>query len=389
MTVLLKETITEKDGAIGGSIHHADNWQAVSSIAGEWDRLVQSSPTDSIFLRWAWIQAWHDAGGHRVRPAVTYIRDRQGRLVGLAPFYLDRCRFCRLVPYRILRVLGDYGSGAEETDLVVHRDGELNHIEWLFEAVCRMTTPWDGIWLPYLPVWRARHDRIKKICKKLNLRAHCRPQPFCAVSFPDDFDDYLMQLGPNTRSQLRRQQKAVFSRPDVRVTECEAPEQVPEFLAALFDLHAQRWQLKGEAGSFVRKPMLRRFYERFKPLMARRGWLRIYALKEGRHFRAVQIGYLYNGVFMQIQEGFDPTFVPGSGNVLRLEVIRRLIGEGVRRYDFLAGVDPHKLRWGAQVSNGASLFLVRRSMKTAPLFALGPVWPTGRYLRPAHGSLAD
>jgi len=45
--------------------------------------------------------------------------------------------------------------------------------------------------------------------------------------------------------------------------------------------------------------------------------------------------------------------------VLRAHVLRVLIGQGVRQYDFLGGEDPSKDRWGAQVGSYADIHFAR------------------------------
>ena len=127
------------------------------------------------------------------------------------------------------------------------------------------------------------------------------------------------------------------------------------------------------------------FYERFGGCALSRGWLRLYSLKVDGLVRAVQYGYVYGGVFSQLQEGFDPDVVPGIGNVLRNLVFHACIEEGLREYDFLGGHADHKRRWGALERSGHDLFIGRPSLKNRLLFAK-QVWPTGRYLRQSHPS---
>jgi hypothetical protein len=82
-----------------------------------------------------------------------------------------------------------------------------------------------------------------------------------------------------------------------------------------------------------------------------------------------------------MQEGFDPDFTAGAGNVVRLEIIRECIASGIRQYDFLGGYTEHKRRWMAQVRHGYDLFIGRSCLANSVIF-LVKVWPTGRYLRP-------
>ena len=64
---------------------------------------------------------------------------------------------------------------------------------------------------------------------------------------------------------------------------------------------------------------------------------------------AVQFAFRYRDTVFQLQEGYDHLRSSDRfGYVLRGEVLRTLISEGVRVYDFLGGEDPYKARWGAQ-----------------------------------------
>ena len=133
-------------------------------------------------------------------------------------------------------------------------------------------------------------------------------------------------------------------------------------------------------GTFVRKPLERRFYETFAPRALERGWLRLFAIRARERFLAVQVGYAYRSSFLQLQEGFDPEAPSGIGNVLRARVIERCIEEGLTTYDFLGDHTEHKRRWSAQARDGFDLLIWRPTLKNRLATSL-PLWPTGRYLR--------
>jgi CelD/BcsL family acetyltransferase involved in cellulose biosynthesis len=95
--------------------------------------------------------------------------------------------------------------------------------------------------------------------------------------------------------------------------------------------------------------------------------------------QAVQIGYVYNGEYLAMQEGFNPDFASGVGNVLRHVSIEKLIEEGLKSYDFLGGVSEHKELWQAEERLGHDLLIARPSFKNRLIFQ-SEIWPTGRYL---------
>jgi CelD/BcsL family acetyltransferase involved in cellulose biosynthesis len=356
------------------------DWPRLRPLAAEWNALLSRSRADSLFLRWEWIEAWADVIGQEMPLVVVVARDADGDLAGVAPYYTTDASFLRLLPFRVLRTLGDHPTGAEYPDWVVRVDRERDAVEAMARTLAT-TAGWDCIWMPNASGWTGALERARHASGAGRFLSHVRTCDFAAVELPARMQDYVESLSQNKRQQLRQETRRIASRPGVSIVQCTEVADVPIFLDALFDLHGRRWAELGQVGTFGRKPAEARFYRRFAPVALERGWLRLFALQEAGSFKAVQIGYVYNNIFHQLQEGFDPRYLKGAGNVLRANVIERCIAEGVKTIDFLGEMTEHKRRWQAAVRSGQDVFMARRCVRTRLLFA-GQVWPTGRYLRP-------
>lgn len=354
---------------------------ALATSASEWNMLLEQSQARSIFLTWEWISAWLDAVRPDVALLVVVVRNRHDRLVGLAPFYLTGIRLLGAVRYRCLRVLGDCDSGAEYPDIMMRRGCEAEVLSAVAQTLREHRHKWDCLWLPNVAGWTGAPKRLRDLCITGGFHVHERPRDFGAVTLPGTYDAYFKSLSGNARSSIRRQKKRLEASQPVEFIVAQTNEQLREMLKALFDLHRLRWASIDEAGSFDRQPAMARFYERFAPVALQRGWLRLYGLKVGGVFKAVQYGYAYSGTFYQLQEGYDPSAPKGVGNVLRHLVIKACIEEGLSEYDFLGEYTDHKRRWGAEQRTGCDLFIGKRSLRNALLFSK-QIWPTGRYLRP-------
>jgi CelD/BcsL family acetyltransferase involved in cellulose biosynthesis len=189
-------------------------------------------------------------------------------------------------------------------------------------------------------------------------------------------------MSSNRRQQVRRAVRKILSKPGVEIRKVTRREELASATESLFRLHGKRWQSVGQDGVFSRNPREREFYEHFLPRALEQGWLAMYSLLDGGEARAVQIGYVYKGVFLQLQEGFDPVYEPQVGNALRAWVIQDCIRGGVREYDFLGGHSEHKRRWMAVERTGADLLAYVRRPRNLP--SMMGVWPTGAYLRPTQ-----
>lgn len=347
-----------------------------------WNELLQHSDANSVFLTYEWMEAWLSGVCPRARLTIISVRSPSGELLGLAPFYRTSFRLLRLLPIRGLRVLGDVGAGAEYPDLIVRHGYEPAVAAALMSALLE-SAPSACVWMQRIAGWTGARERVLAAAQAANLQWYERPHVFAAAPLPNSFDEYLANLSGNQRSTLKRRTKQLQKAARVEFETCTAPAQLSGMLEDLFRLHELRWRADGQPGAFARRPAMMAFYRTFAPVALAQGWLRIYALRLDGVVQAIQYGYLYDGVYSQLQEGFDPAGPEGTGNVLRLMAIERLIAEGARTYDFLGEFTEHKRRWGAEQRVGCDLLLGRRTLKNRALFTR-PIWPTGRYLHEHH-----
>ena len=348
------------------------------ALGPAWATLSAENEASSIFLTWPWIEDWL-ATIHAGQPILTAVaEDAAGGLVAVAPFYVARMRLAKAIPYRCLRVLGDADSGAEYPDVLVRRGSEGTALPAIRRALLA-ARGWDCAWLPNLAGWSGAGARFDAIFAPEDCWAHTRPCEFAARDLPPTFDDFLKGLSGNARSNVKRQNAKLEAAHAVTFDACQDAASLPSYLDALYHLHQLRWQADGRDGAFVRRPVMRAFYDRFAATALGMGALRLFALRIEGEIRAVQYGYAWRGAFLQLQEGFDPAADSGAGNALRTRVFKACIEEGLTHYDFLGEFTEHKRRWGAEKRMGEDRFIGRRSLKNRLLFTK-PVWPTGRYL---------
>lgn len=357
-----------------------ENWDDVLALETEWNNLLARSRADTVFLRWEWVHTWMGVVGNQFEPLLITVRDPGGKLVGIAPFYVAAYRLLNLFPYRVLRIIGDFPTGAEYLDWIVDQDRETEVMAQIGKKLSESGDRWDCIWMPYVSGWTGATERIEKACKSAGLLHRSRPACFAYLALPKTLPEFLNARSGHWRHELRRKERKVFSQPDVSFDYCNNEEELSSYLDGLFELHFLRWQLKGEQGAFRRKPNEALFYRRFAPIALRNGWLRLYAIRERGAFKVAQVGYAYNGVLHGLQDGFDPTFSPGAGIVLRAKIIEACISEGLYGYDFLGEMSDHKARWHSIERTGQDIFIAHPRLKNR-LLQTGDVWPTGRYLR--------
>lgn len=357
----------------------------LATLSFEWNELLSSSQANTIFLTWEWVSAWLEAVFPDAPLFVVAVRDAKGRLIAIAPFYRSDLHLLGLVKYKCLRIIGDGQSGAEYGDVIIRCGFEDVAMTFVMRELIKHDDVWDCIYIPNMAGWTGAQERFSRVCEQLGLYMHELIRKFSTVKLPDTHEAYLKLLSRDGRKQIRRRTRRLKELHDVELVYCDCQSKLPQLLSSLFVLHRRRWESVGQAGGFVRRPPMKRFYESFAPEALRKGWLRLYALKVDGVVKAVQYGYAYGGVLSALQDGCDLSF-SGIGNVLRNLVIKACIEDGLCECDFLGGFTDHKHRLGAEPREGYDLFIGRMTLKNRLLFWKN-VWPTGRFIqegRPAN-----
>jgi len=359
------------------------DWRRFEELEREWNTLLTCSRADTIFLRWEWISSWRKVLGDGISPFAVVVRDDEGVLAGIAPFYKTVYKLVRFLPYKVLRIMGDFPTGAECLDWILRSDCEAEASRFIADSLAIATGEWDFMWLPYVPRWTGGRDRIRDAAVNTGFHFSEREVLFGDMPLPGSFDELLSSFGSNRRCNARKELKRLFGPSGATFMRCLAEEEIPHYLESLFRLHFLRWSREGQSGTFRKKPNEARFYKTFANEALRQKWLGLYGIEISGELIAVNYGYIYNGVFLQMQEGFDQERGKGIGNTLRYKMIEDLISEGITGYDFLGEMSEHKKRWHATERSGSHIMIGNRKMKNRILFK-NNVWPTGRYLKHAE-----
>lgn len=374
-----EEALVRVNDKAGVHVEAIRDWDRFSELEPEWNGLLSRSNANSLFATWEWISAWRRVVEKYTRPLALTVRDADGGLVGVAPFYFSGLRLGKVIPYRTLRVMADYATGAVYPDWIVDRECEYEATRAIAGALRECGREWDSIWMPRVAGWTGARDRILRACGEAGFFCHERTTGFGWLELPTDMEEYRESLSRSQQKQLYRDRKRFLQHDGARFSWCWTQDQLPRFLNALFDLNSRRWERKGGKGTFQRKPSEALFYRNFTRIALEKGWLRLFGMEEKGELKAVSIGYVYDGVFYGIQSGFDPDSIKGVGNVLLEAEIEACICEGVRCYDFSIGMTETKRKWLAVERTGYDLFIGERKPKNRLLF-WKPLWPTGRFL---------
>ena len=317
----------------------------LESLREEWTNLAEQG--QNVFVTWEFATTWWEHFGAGRRLVTVGCRDSGGDLFAVLPLYFWRRR-----PLRVLRF---FGNGAGDILCPVCRPERADDAARALRRLLEVA-PWDwdvfvGENLPGEQDWPRR------------LGGHLiRREGNPVLRAPDGFEEFLARRTPNFRSAVRRGERRLARRFQVRFRLSDSAT-LDGDLDALFRLHQARF---GEQSTFGGGRTA--FHRAFARRAHERGWLRLWILELDGRPVAAQYGFRFGGVESFYQSGRDPELRRESlGMTLLSHAIRTAADEGVREFALLRGHEPYKYRFATDDRGLDSVCLTRGPAGAAAL----------------------
>jgi CelD/BcsL family acetyltransferase involved in cellulose biosynthesis len=315
------------------------------ALAPEWWELWLRRPDALPFLTPAWLLPWwrHFSPG----PLLVLAARREGRLVGLAPFYIEHGPAeRRLLPVGIslsdhLDVLADPACEGEALACLAET-ARARRDDWYRWELEDLAPDAVALRLP-LPTGSVEEITEQSPCPLLVLP----PDPEFPACFPRA-----------KRRHLNLARNRAARRGGIGIERAGDAAEALEALEHLVRLHERRWRSRGGAGVLAPAPV-QAFQREATPLLQEAGLLRLYTLSIAGIAVAVHYQMIRGRRSFEYLTGFDPDYdYESPGLLLLAHAIEQAAAEGCRRIDFLRGGEAYKYEWGA-----VDRFNVKRSIR--------------------------
>ncbi|MGQ0613558.1 MAG: GNAT family N-acetyltransferase [Planctomycetaceae bacterium] len=331
---------------------------AFDGLRAEWHALWVASRSRTVFLTWEWLHSWWSQWGEGKVLRLILVRDAGGTLVGVAPFCIQR----RGAPWnlRVLSLLGTEAVSSDYLDILAHDDHEEGVAAAVLALLLRDRGSWDLMELSDLLESSVVLSRFARCAEGAGLIARRKPDQVCPfLSLPEAVGQLVDVLGERTRRYLLKKRRRLLHK-EIAIRLIDRPDQIDAALQRLFEIHEQRWSLKGLPGNF-RQDRVRSFHASVAPLFLERGWLKLFEAVQNGVTVAVLYAFQDDRCFTYYQSGFSPEVAKLSpGGVLLGVGMEHAIENGRGLFDFLRGPEPYKWEWTSEHRHTHRLTLVRR-----------------------------
>jgi len=333
----------------------------------EWNTLLAASASDTAFLTWEWMASWWSAY-HRGRNLELLRVDSADGLIGVLPLYEEGRRLLGPLQYRVLALVGDGSADSDYLDCITRKGREDEVADAVLAELHGGDRAWDLLLLNDVPSTSPQLASLKRAASRAGWYWNTTRVPCARVDLPGSWDEYLRMLKPRMRTKIRSLTRDLERQFRIEYERCIDPSDLENRLRSLYDLHNRRWDTAGKRGVFHSEEK-RAFYASMARRFLSSGRLRFDSIRADGRYVAHQFCFEHGDRMFLLQEGLDPEwFDHGAGNALRAHMFRDCIERGLHTYDFLGGVTPHKLSWGATVHYSVRVIAGPKSWKNSLLF---------------------
>jgi CelD/BcsL family acetyltransferase involved in cellulose biosynthesis len=356
------------------AISHARDPGRLGALREEWTALFDAAPAPSPFLSWEWLHTWWRHFGGRRRAWIVEARDPDGRLAGA----LALCGRPGIVGARRWRLVGNGVTGADHLDVLARASDAAAVRDAIARGLAAELPAWDVLDLEDLPCGTPTAGALRRALAPRGIRIAAQRGYVCpGFAVRGTFEAHLARI--RRRETYGRRVRWLARQPGFRIDVATSPEDAPAAMDDLLRLHRLRWAAEG--GSDGIPLPVEAFHREVAPLLAARGWLRIYRLLvEGKAIAAVY-GIEVGRRFFYYQSGYDPAWSARSpGVVLVGKTVEDAYARGLEDYDFLRGTEAYKLDWTGDRRETLTLRLSAPTLRAGSAAAADRTWRAARDL---------
>jgi CelD/BcsL family acetyltransferase involved in cellulose biosynthesis len=353
--------------ACGVAVDLVSSEKTFRDLRNEWNRLLDSSRTRSVFLTWEWLYYWWQYFRDARQLYLLVARDRKdGTLAGIAPLCLEQTRLLNAVTVNKVRFLGSEKVGSDFLDFISAPGREKEILEGFCDYLYRNRYRWDVLELgdmddssPSLPLLTGRLNRY--------FRALRTPAGICPyIRLPKTYDEFLRTLDGGMRNDLRKKTRHLKSL-SVAFSINGAREGIRSSVEQLFRLHNDGFRIKKYAvnskSSFAGSD-IHRFHQDIAPAFMANDRLKLYFFGYRGKPVACLYTFAYKNRLFCYQSGFDRSWRQWSpGTVLTGYCIKDCIEQGFEEFHYLRGSEPYKSRWTRTALRTTTLTMVNPTFR--------------------------
>jgi CelD/BcsL family acetyltransferase involved in cellulose biosynthesis len=333
----------------------------------DWNKLLNKSPNNNVFLTWEWVSTWADVYLEN-NELLTIIVYEGEEIAAIAPFWVESIRFSGILQLKVLKFLGSGDVCVDYPDLIL----KAENVTALAKVI------WDHLFGPLRREWDIfeyyevpnNSPVLDAFCKLSDIDSRCIKRELidysiCPyISLPESWNEYLQNFSQKGRYSINFSKKRLEQQGKMVLRFCEDANDLPGEMQKLITLKRKSVTGAGEQGNFATQEF-ERFHHHIARKFLEKGLLFLCSIQiSGKHVGSFY-GFKYNNTLynymISVERGIYKRV--SIGRALLAYCIEEAIKNNYREFDFLRGDENYKYDWTKLDRRNLSQRIYNRKVK--------------------------
>lgn len=346
-----------EDASVTASV--ATSFEDAGLSGEEWDEFILDVGGD-VYLSYDWCRIWwrHYGKGRNLR---LFVFRQEGRLVGLAPMFIERIWLGPVTIRIAKRVCSDFAMDVFALP-VSTRCAKRIYSQLISNLV--ETEKCDAVWFGFLPSEDPSLASLRAVASvrggSVALARDVARGVHTSFQIPDSFDAYVAGLERGARQNYRRRLNLLNKTFEVKRRIFSDPADALVEFRAFRVLHTKQWEAEGKPGHFGDWPHSGAFHQDLVKRLAELGRFRMLRLCAGDHTVAMHYAFVFgrNGYARLPARSIEKDMGRFSLGVMSLmQLLEQMSREGIRRMDSGPAHYDYKIEYGGRESDYLSVLV--------------------------------
>ena len=283
-----------------------------------------------------------------------------GEIAGIVPLIIHSQRKFGQTFINIYPISEYYNT---HSDILLKKFSE-KFIHAFTMSLFRLEAKWDRFTMKHLIDSNPIIENIENSLKEFRVKYNCRREaPSFFLTMENSYDDYLKKRSANFRRNLKRIKKKITAAGDIKFYKVADFSNINNAYRALIEVEKKSWKhAHGTAISSIKRQ--EEFYKELCISTYSAGWLHLLFLYLNNKPIAYNMGLLKDNKYYYIKTSFDNDLGRlGPSKLLRAELMKDLINDGIRYFDFLGEPYEWKRQWTEELQLHKSLEIFNNTLK--------------------------
>jgi CelD/BcsL family acetyltransferase involved in cellulose biosynthesis len=334
------------------------------ALRNDWNLLLQECDA-SIYQTFEWQSTWWKHFREEDTQLHILVLRREGQLVGIAPFYIEKTRTFGFIPIRILAFLGQGLS--DYLDCLFARGHEPYCAQLVADYLFRHGSLFDVIHLEDSTDRLPNHALLLAALRQRGFMGEHFINEYCPrTTLLSDWESTLASFKIDNRREIRRRTRNLHKNFTVEYEVITEERDVSAGMEAFMELHQHRWTNDGHAGVFS-DSRTAAFHIEVAREFARQGWLYLAFLRANDERVAALYCFMYGNdlaIYLTGSSNRSKAYKYSPSRVLTAYCMEQAVLLGKKTCDFMRGTEPYKYELDAKdIPNWAMLLYSPHSKK--------------------------